>query len=198
LSYLVVDIDVLCLSERLNHAIKCWSTQLCKGIRSLSDLALFLEEPLTQILLIACLGPLVVVNIQDFLLVLALFLGWRWSFSFFSFSCLGLLYFRRLLQLKIFIMRFMILVRPNSQISYRSNASFDLVEILTDGLIVIITVVANDHVSIVVLLNKLSYFLNTVGSKVVESKVVYDCEVLEQQSMVFLDQINSRSQDIFQ
>ncbi len=109
--------------------------------------SLLLEEPLTQVLLVARLGPTVIVDVEHPLL-LPLFLSRRSSLTLLTLSSLRLLRHYWLLQLKSLIMTLSLLLPEDCQVPDSTNMLLNPVEILADEFIMLLEVVAEEDVTV--------------------------------------------------
>lgn len=164
--------------------VDCWITFL-------------LEEPLAEVLLIARLGPAVVIDVEDFLL-LSLFLRRRGLSSLLALCRLGLLCHCWFFQMKSLIVALSIFSAKHSKIPDRSNVLFDPIEILTDQILIILTVITDDNITEIALTHIVCNILEGEFIEIEESEIMTNCQVLEKKGVIILHEIDSWTQDITQ
>jgi hypothetical protein len=168
------------------------------GLRVLVDrgVALLLEEPLAQVLLVARLRPAVLVDVERLLLRLALLLRRRHRLSLLALRRLRLL--RRLWAFEVqgLVVALCVLCLPNPEVPDRPDVLFNPVEVLADEVLLVLPVVADDDVAEGALSHELCDFLEGELVEVEEGEVVADRQVLVEQREVVLHQVHSRPQDV--
>jgi len=105
--------------------------------------------------MISWLGPAVLINIYSFLFDLSFLFRLRRGFSltFLAFRFFGFLRFRRRHKVHSLVFALSILSFPYAQITNRSNVLFNMIEILANETILILSIIAKNHISVAALLN---------------------------------------------
>lgn len=155
-----------------------------------------LEEPLAHVLVVAGLGPGVVVDIEGFFLGLSVLLsGWR--FGLLALCRLGLLDLLRPLELHDLVLGFRVLTGPDAEVPDDADVLLEPVEVLGDEVIVDLAVVADDDVAVVAGADEVADGTEAVVVEVEEAEVVADGQVLVEQGVVLLDQVDAWLQKVY-
>lgn len=134
-------------SQMFEHEPETLAGEVGLGMLMHCRASFLLEEPLTQILLVSWFGPAVIVDVEHLFLRLSFLLRWGWRLLL-AFGQFGLLRGGRALQLKRLIMRLGRLGPPNGQIANGSDILFNPVEIFTDEVLLLLAVVADEHIAV--------------------------------------------------
>lgn len=159
-------------------------------------IAFLLEEPLAHVLMVAGFGPSVVVNVEGFLLGLAVFFS-RWRFGFFSFCELRFYHLLWSLKVENLVLALCFFSGPDAEVPDDSDILLEPVEVLRDEIVVDLPVVAEDDVSVMSHPDEIADLSEAVLVEVEKSEVVADGQVLVEKSVVFLDKVDSWLEEVF-
>lgn len=183
------------LREVLDGEPEALHCDLIVGVDVGHWVALLFEEPLAHVLVVAGLGPGVVVDVEGLLLGLAVLLsGWR--FGLLALCGLGLLDLLRPLEVQDLVLALGLLSGPDAEVADDADVLLEPVEVLGDEVVVDLAVVADDDVAVVAGPDEVADGAETVVVQVEEAEVVPDGQVLVEQGVVLLDQVDARLEQV--
>lgn len=194
---LVEDLILSPLGEVLDGEAEALGCDLADGVDVGDWVALFLEEPLAHVLVVAWLGPGVVVDVEGLLLGLAVLLGRR-RFGLLALCGFGFFNLLGAFELEDLVLALGLLARPDAEVADDADVLLEPVEVLGDEVVVDLAVVADDDIAVVAGADEVAYDPEAELVQVEEAEIVTDGQVLVEEGVVLLDEVDARLQQVLQ
>jgi hypothetical protein len=191
----VVDVGVPAGGEVFDDGTEALAGEVCLGVFVDGGVAFLFEEPLAEVLLVARLRPVVVVDVEG-LLLLALLLGRRDLGRLLPLCRFGFLCDYGPFEVQGLVVAFRVFWSEDCEVPDGSDVFLDPVEILADEFLLYLAVVAEDDVAVGARAHLVGDLLQGEPVEVEEGEPVTDGQVLEEERLVVLDQVHAGSEDV--
>lgn len=181
--------------KMLKDKCQALAREVALGVLMHGGAAFLFEKPLRKVLLVAGLGPVIIVNVEH-LLLLPLLLSRRSLCSLLPLSGFRFLWDDWFFEVQGLLMRLRVLRVENRKVPDGPNVLLDPVEILTDQVLAGLPVAADNDVPESAAPHPISNIAQRKFITVEISQPVPDRQVLEQKGRSILHQEHPRSQDI--